>query len=85
MRTPAEERRLRCQVAVWAYAYEMRDHSLVPDDQFDRTCYEIDPNIKTGDAKWDAWFEEHFMPHTGQWIRQHPDHKRLDEIFENLK
>ncbi len=72
--TPVErERRRRIQVAVWAYAYEVHDESLVPDAVYDRVCREVDVSVDTGRPDLDAWFRSEFDPSTGFWVHSHPD------------
>jgi hypothetical protein len=76
--TPAEiERRRRIRVAVWAYAYEVLDVSLVCDHRFDAECKLIDPTVLTGKPRLDQWFAKEFAAHTGQWVHKHPDLKHL--------
>ena len=71
---PAEiERRRRIRVAVWAYAYEVFDVSLVSDHRFDTECRLIDTSVLTGKPRLDQWF----AAHTGQWVHKHPDLKHL--------
>lgn len=79
-----KETQRRCCVAVWAWSYEVYNHSIVDDATFDRVCKEIDLSISTGNKKMDKWFKENFQPHTGQWVHNHPNKKRLDEIVQSL-
>jgi len=62
-----QETKRRCNVLLWAYAYEVKNHSIVDDHHFDRVCYEIDTNIETGHKVMDKWFKENFKPWTGCW------------------
>lgn len=79
--TPEEvERRRRIRVAVWAYAYEKLDYSLVSDEQFDRECKLVDLTKSTGNAKMDKWFKANFADYTGQWVHKHPNPRRLEQI-----
>lgn len=78
------ERRRRIQVAIWAYAYEVRAISLVSDAVFDRTCREINLLIPTGNEEMDTWFKENFDPSTGQWVWAHPSQQWLELTFRNL-
>lgn len=79
------EKRRRIQVALWAYAYEVEDDSLVPDHVYDMKCREIDLSKSTGDAEMDKWFRENFDPSTGVWVHKHPGIKRLAEIYRNIR
>lgn len=72
------ERKRRIQVALWAWAYEEHDTSLVSDALFDETCYAIDPKVSTKNRKLDNFFKKHFEPHTGQWVHLHPEKHKLD-------
>lgn len=81
--TPEEaERRKRICVALWAYAYEIRSASMVSDARFDEVCQSIDLAQSTGHAVLDAWFAEHFQPHTGQWIHSHPELDKVAKLYE---
>lgn len=72
--SPVEcEVRRRIQVALWAYAYEVHDESLVPDAVYDRVSREVDVTVTTGRADLDAFFRESFDPSTGSWVHGHPD------------
>jgi hypothetical protein len=83
--TPLEqERRRRIQVAIWAWAYEVHDVSLVSDHVFDMTCRLIDPTISTKNRKLDNFFKKHFGPDTGQWVHKHPERQKLDARVRSL-
>lgn len=85
MPTPMEEeRRRRIQVAVWAYSYEVLNHSIVDDFVYDRVCKEIDVRMNTDRADLDKWFRKHFHPDTGLWIYKHPELNRIKEIATQL-
>jgi len=73
--------RIKCSVA--AYAYEIRNESIMTDMEFDSLCREIKYNEPTGNAKMDTFFRNEFNPSTGQWIHNHPELKRIAEIYEN--
>ena len=72
-----QEIRNRIRLAVYAYAYEYLNHSIVSDSQFDKLASEIQPSISTGNETLDKFFKDHFMPDTGIWIHKHP---QLDGI-----
>lgn len=82
----AEERRRRCKVLLWAYAYERQSTSIVDDFHFDRVCEEIDTSIETGHKVMDAWFKENLHPCTGSWVGELPkeEYKRLQDLFHML-
>ena len=76
--------RLRIQLSVAAYAYEMCDESIISDSEFDQKCLLIDPSIETGNKKLDKFFKEEFDPSTGQWIHKHPDLSGIVSIYKNF-
>lgn len=79
--TPEEtERRRRILLAVWAYAYEALDHSLVSDERFDREAKLVDVSVSTGNPKLDKFFATHFADYTGQWVHKHPERWKLDRL-----
>lgn len=88
--TPIEaERQRRICVAVWAYAYEYLSTSIVSDAKFDKTCKEINVDLKTGHKIMDKWFKEKYHPDTGSWIGEHPYlnviHERTVLLCKHLK
>ena len=80
------ERRNRIKVAVAAYAYECKSDSIMDDSAFDKLCYSINPDIKTGDVVLDKFFKNQFQPHTGQWIWKYPKSRMngLYQIYETF-
>ena len=64
----SEEIKRRIKVSVAAYAYEMKNESIMTDEQFDLECKKIDVTITTGNDIMDKWFKQEFDPCTGQWI-----------------
>lgn len=79
------ERRNRIRVALWAYTYEFESVSLVSDAEFDKACLEIDLSVATDRPELDEWFKDNFSPYTGQWIHNHPELKKLKDIYKRLK
>ena len=71
-------------MATWAFAYEFMDVSLVSDASFDREAALIDPSMSTGHPKLDRFFREHFAAYTGQWVRKHPELKKLSALTQRL-
>ena len=84
MREIEVEKRKRINVALWAYAYEIMDDPLVPDERYDRVSREINPAVLTGHAVLDAFFREEFSPDTGMWIHAHPEWRGFRRIYERL-
>lgn len=77
-------RRLRIMVAIWAYAYEMRDHIVVHDGAFDAACSEVarDLHIDTDRPVMDKWFRTEFNPSTGMWIHHHPELGKVAAAYD---
>lgn len=81
-RTAVEvETNRRIKLAVWAYAYEFADDSIVPDEVFDHECRMVDLTINTGRPDLDAWFRKEFNPSTGVWIHKHPELNRVKDLY----
>lgn len=74
----------RIRLSVWAYAYEFKDDPVVPDAQFDAMAKEIDPGIETGRTELDEFWKNEFHPHTGMWIRKHPQLQKIERIYERF-
>lgn len=77
-----KEVRNRIQLSIAAYAYEIRNESIMDDAEFDRRCNEIDLTVKTDNKKMDRWWKKNFDPSTGQWIQKHPEIKRIGYLYE---
>lgn len=75
------EVRRRITVALWAYAYEVKNDPIATDHQFDMECRRINLSIDTPRPDLDKWFKENFNPSTGMWIHEHPDLKRIEELY----
>ena len=80
-----KEGRRRIQVALWAYAYEIKSDPLVSDDVFDKTCSEINLNTSTDNVEMDTWFKENFDPCTGQWIYVYPYLEKLENKYKRIR
>jgi hypothetical protein len=78
------ETRARIQIAVAAYAYEMMSNPLIDDATFDAAAKQIDLSIDTSRPDLDRWFREHFSPHTGQWIHNHPELHKIAQLYRRL-
>ena len=75
------ETKLRIDVAVAAYAYEVENDPIVSDAEFDAMCARVRPTVPTGRFILDAFFQREFKPHTGQWVHSHPDIAGLRRIY----
>jgi|21_taG_2_1085346.scaffolds.fasta_scaffold18621_2 hypothetical protein len=80
----SEEIQRRIKLSIAAYAYEIKDRSIMSDENFDKECRKVDLSISTGNRKMDKWFKNHFTPDTGQWIHKHPNLKRIDELYRSV-
>lgn len=79
------ERRNRVRLALWAYAYEFEDDPLVSDAEYDALAARIRPEIETGHKTLDHFFQTEFGAHTGQWVRRHPELRRLARLYHRIK
>lgn len=79
------ERRRRIRIALYAFAYELADDSMIDDHTFDRLALEIRPEISTGHEVMDKFFREDFGAHTGSWVNSHPELDKLAELWARLK
>lgn len=77
-----KEVRRRIILSVAAYAYEIKNESIMADAEFDEQCLLVDVNEKTGNRKLDNFFKNHFDASTGQWIHKHPELKKIQQIYE---
>lgn len=78
------EIRNRIRISVAAYAYEVHNDPVMSDFEFDDLARKIMPIIPTGNAVMDQFFAAHFQPHTGVWVRFHPDTQGLERIYKML-
>tara|TARA_B110000483_G_C18006265_1_gene469292 strand:- start:90 stop:359 length:270 start_codon:yes stop_codon:yes gene_type:complete len=78
----SEEIKRRIKISVAAYAYEIMNDSIMSDAEFDEECQKVDVTITTGNIFMDQWFVKEFDASTGQWIHNHPQLKRLDELYK---
>jgi len=77
-----KEIRNRIRLSIYAYAYEIKNESLISDAEFDKMALEIDPTIGTSNEKLDDFFFEEFDPSTGQWIHKHPELEKIAKLYE---
>lgn len=78
------ETRRRIKLAVWAYAYEFRNVSIVDDFVFDFESRMVDLNVRTDRPDLDIWFVCNFDPSTGQWIHKHPELTKVAGLYERF-
>lgn len=78
------ETRKRIRLSVAAYAYEYLSTPVMDDAEFDELARSIDLNIDTRRPDLDAWFRKNFQPHTGMWIRNHPEKNKLEWLARLL-
>lgn len=80
--TIERERRNRILIAIYAYAYELRQRSLVSDTQYDSLARRIRPSIDTGHPACDLFFATHYSADTGMWIYRHPELSKIATLYE---
>ena len=73
--------RLRIKVSLAAYAYEVLNQPIMSDGDYDRLARRVDPTKLTGNKVMDDFFRQHFQPHTGMWIHDHPEKSGLTNIL----
>ena len=78
----SKEIKNRIKLSIAAYAYEFEDDAIMSDHEFDELSLKINPNKETGNMLLDNFFKKHFQPHTGMWIRLHPEIPKLDELYK---
>lgn len=78
----AEEIKRRIKIAVWAYAYEVKNNPLVSDAVFDEEAKRIDPSIRTGRKILDDFFAKDFVNFSGMWVLKHPEMEGLERIYQ---
>jgi hypothetical protein len=78
----AIEIKRRIDVAVWAYAYEIKAAPLVDDATFDIEAAKVDASIRTGNTKLDDFFANEFVAFSGAWVHKHPDLKGLERVYQ---
>lgn len=79
--TCCAETQRRIKVAVWAYAYEVMNDSIVSDAEFDAECALVDLSKTTSDSAMDRWFKNNFNPCTGMWVQNHPNKRGLHTYY----
>lgn len=75
------ETRRRIRLALWAYAYEFENHSIVSDALFDMESYCVDLNVETNRIDLDYFFKAYFQPCTGLWIYKHPELYKVKNLY----
>lgn len=78
------EVRRRIKLSIAAYAYEYLDESIMSDAEFDKMCLEVNLKVDTGNKKMDNYFKKNFDASTGQWIRKHPEIKKIASLYERF-
>jgi hypothetical protein len=79
-----KERRNRILLSVYAYSYELQSNSIISDGDYDKLSAMIDPSVSTGNKVMDKFFREKFEPHTGMWIRSHPDLLGINQLYMRM-
>ena len=76
-----KEIRNRILIAVYAYAYEFRNESLIDDHEYDKLAQEIDVNISTNNMMLVKFFKDCYVSYSGSWILKHPEIEKIIEIY----
>lgn len=76
------EKYLRIKLSIAAYAYEVKDHSILTDYDYDMLSLKVNTSISTGNELMDNFFKEHFDPSSGLWIQKHPEIDKIKYIYE---
>lgn len=76
------ETKKRIKLAIYAYAYEFEDDTLIEDSDFDKMAFSIDLSVKTRRPDLDKFFETEFQPDTGQWIHFHPELGKIKWLYD---
>lgn len=79
-----QEIRRRILLSVAAYAYEVKNESIISDAEFDEQCKLVDLTVSTGNRKIDNFFKNYFDASTGQWIHKHPELRKVKWIYEKF-
>lgn len=77
------QKKLRIQIAIHAFAYEVMNDPLISDDKFDQLALLVDVNIPTDRGDLDTWFKEMYDPSTGAWIYNHPEYARIGILYQS--
>lgn len=72
----------RILIAVAAYAYEVKDTTILSDREFDRIAQRINPRVGTCHPVLDEFFATHFSPMTGMWIHHHPELDKIAALYK---
>lgn len=91
----ATERRNRIKISVAAYAYEIMNQPIMSDAEFDALALQINPLINTvylpasndqlvKRILLDQFFRTHYTPHSGMWVRLHPDLDGLANYYHKI-
>lgn len=71
----------RINLAVWAYAYEFDNNSLVSDHTYDMESKKVDLTISTSRPDLDEFFRADFNDSSGIWIHSHPELDKVVKIY----
>jgi len=80
-------KRNRIRVALFAYAYEIKNNPLVSDFAYDELAITVGDSLKqeTGHAELDFWFHENFDCITAMWVHAHPEIDKLEKLYARVK
>ena len=73
----------RILIAVYAYAYEVHNQSIVPDCEYDEISKKVEEDIKVATLRpdLDKFYQENFSADTGMWVHKHPELSKIRWIY----
>jgi len=81
MQEVCQETKRRIKLAVCAYAYEVKNVTIISDHEYDAECLKINLYACTSRPDLDWWFYNNFDPSTGVWVRNHPELNGIINIY----
>jgi hypothetical protein len=54
------------------------------DGEYDSLSLQVDTSISTGNKTLDKFFKDSFDPSTGQWIYNHPELERIEQLYNKF-
>ena len=80
-------KRARIRIALFAYAYEFKNDSIVSDTQYDKEARELDYTTETDNKELDDFFRKEYTPDSGMWVRKHPDVAtgKLEGLYQYIR
>ena len=80
----SEEKRKRIRLALYAYAYEVHNNSLVSDSTYDLLSRSVNLDVSTDRPDLDLWFKNNYSKDTGMWIYNHPELHKIKSLYKRI-